>query len=117
MAMKLMRDTGSLMNYLMVNDNFNVKVGDTFAELMWTDRKLFKVVRLDGKKIIAKVVRTELKNGWEDGTEYPITDDKGEWVLDDTEHIVTKPRKYWKLDGRNVHLSWGATTGYRDPSF
>ena len=114
--MKLMKDTGSLTNYLMVNDNLNVKVGDTFAKLMWTDRNLYKVIRIEGKKIIAKEVDTFMKN-WAEGTKYPKTDSNRNWILSGPERVITKPRKNWKMDGSTVHLSWGATEGYRDPSF
>lgn len=114
--MKLMKDTGSLMNYLMVNDNLNVKVGDTFAELMWTDRHLYKVIRIEGKKIIAKAVETFMKS-WAEGTEYPKTDSNGNWILSGPECVITKPRKNWKMNGSTVHLCWGATEGYSDPSF
>lgn len=115
--MKLMKDTGSLTNALMENRKEQIKVGDTFAELLWSDRTLYKVVGIEGKKILAKQVSTELRNGWEDGTEYPKVDEKGEWILCDTIYEITKPRKYWKMNGHTVHLCWGATTGYRDPSF
>lgn len=114
--MKLMKDTGSLTNYMMVNDNLNVKVGDTFAELMWSDRNLWQVTRLEGKNIYVKRVQTKMKD-WTDGTEYPVKDENGNNLLWGNECVLTKPRKYWKLNRCTVHLSWGATTGYRDPSF
>ena len=114
--MKLMKDTCSLMNYLMVNDNLNVKVGDTFAELMWSDRTLWQVTRIEGKKIYAKRVKTKIED-WTDGTQYPVKDENGNNLLWGGESVLTKPRKYWKKNGCTVHLSWGETTGYRDPSF
>lgn len=116
MAMKLMKDTGSLTNYLLENDKHEIRVGDSFAELMWTDRHLWQVTAIDGKRMWAKRVRTYMEH-WADGTEYPVKDDAGKWELEGKEHCFTKPRKNWKMDGKDVHLSWGATTGYRDPSF
>ena len=98
-----------------INDNQNIKVGDTFVEVMWSDRNLWQVTRIEGKKIYAKRVKTKMK-GW-NGTAYPVKNKKGNYLLWGTESVFVKFRKYWKLNGCVVHLSWGATTGYRDPSF
>lgn len=114
--MKLMRDTASLTNYLMENSTHEIHVGDSFAELMWTDRTLWKVVRIEGKKMYAKRVATKMRH-WEEGTQYPVTDDDGNWILEGHEVCFSKPRKNWRKGGEIVHLSWRAKTGYRDPSF
>ena len=116
-GMTLMKDTGSLTNALMENKTDTIKVGDTFAELMWTDRKLWKVTEvISPKAFMAERVETELRNGWEDGTEFPKKDERGEMITDGQPMKFIKKRKYWYCGGR-IHWAWGATTGYRDPSF
>ena len=116
-GMKLMHDTASLTNALMANTTNTPKVGEMFAELMWTDRELWVIVRVrDARMFWAKRVETELKC-WQDGTEFPKRDADGNLVTTGELHTFTRPRKYWHCDGRRVSLSFGATTGYRDPSF
>lgn len=116
-GMRLMHDTASLTNALMANTTNAPKVGDTFAELMWTDRTLWVITEVvSPKEFKAQRVETELKC-WEDGTEFPKRDADGKFLTDGSTSTFKKPRKYWYCDGRRVSLSFGATTGYRDPSF
>ena len=117
-GMTLMRDTGSLTNALMENRTREIKVGDTFAELMWTDRHLWKVTEVVGQReFVAERVQTELRNGWQDGTEYPKVDADGNMLTDGYPETFKLKRKFWYLGASRIHFSWGATTGYRDPSF
>lgn len=117
-GMTLMKDTGSLMNALMENRTREIKVGDTFAELMWTDRHLWKVTEVvSQREFVAERVETELRNGWEDGTEYPKVDADGNMITSGRPETFKLKRKFWYLGESRIHLSWGATTGYRDPSF
>ena len=125
-GMTLMRDTASLMNAVMENKAKTINVGDTFAELLWTDRTLWVVTKvISDRKFVANRAKTYMEN-WADGTEYPVKDENGKIVADGEPRTFTKKRKYWyrsihanapATDGHRVHLSWGATTGYRDPSF
>jgi len=127
-GMTLGRETGSLTNALMENKTHEIKVGDSFALLMWTDRSLWQVTKVISQtEFYAKRVETYMKD-WTDGTCYPKTGDDGKWILWDEESKFKKSRKYWyehcrygngvfcKTDCK-AHFSWGATTGYRDPSF
>lgn len=117
-GMTLMKDTGSLTNAIMENKTREIKVGDTFAELMWTDRHLWKVTEVvSQREFVAERVETELRNGWEDGTEYPKLDADGNMLTGGCQYTFKLKRKFWYLGGSRVHLSWGETTGYRDPSF
>jgi len=122
-GMTLMRDTGSLTNALMENKKDGMKVGDTFAELMWTDRTLWQVteVVVPGRKFKAQRVETYMEN-WTDGTEYPREGADGKYILQGDETTFERKRKYWYRvggfgGGSRVHFSWGAKHGYRDPSF
>ena len=127
-GMTLGRETGSLTNALMENLTREIKVGDSFAILGWTDRTLYQVTEVVSQnEFSACKVDTYMKE-WQDGTEYPNVGADGKWVLYGRTVKFKKCRKYWYehwlgIDGiphkmgRKVHFSWGATTGYRDPSF
>lgn len=117
-GMTLMRDTASLANALMENKTREVKVGDTFAVLMWTDRELRIVTAVEGDAAFtSEMVETKMEN-WYEGTEYPVRGEDGAIkTAGDVERYVLKRGKWRDRSGNVVHLSWGATTGYRDPSF
>ena len=116
----LMRDTGSLINAAIENIGMRdgLKAGATFAELMWTDRHLWVVTRVvSQKEFFARRAQTKIEH-WEDGTEYPVRDENGNILTYSNEETHFKFRyKNWWADGKKVHLAFGATTGYRDPSF
>ena len=117
-GMTLMKDTASLANALMENKTREIKVGDTFAELMWTDRHLWIVTNvISPREFVAERVQTEMRDGWQDGTEYPKTDAEGKYLTSGYPETFKRKHKYWYLGESRVRFSWGATTGYRDPSF
>ena len=120
-GMKLMKDTGSLTNALCENTTSAPKVGDTFCELGWTDRRLFVITQvISPKKFIAQRCITEMKDGWEDGTEYPVMDENGKIKTYGEDEGFNFSYRNWRQGlkkGRKVHLQFGAKTGYRDPSF
>ena len=126
-GMKLMKDTASLMNALIESTGLkeSLKVGDTFAELQWTDRTLWVVKEvINDKNFFAEEADTKLKD-WTKGTEYPVQNEDGT--------IKTNPysrmefvyrygnwKKYeerYPKDKERVHLSFGEKVGYCDPSF
>lgn len=116
--MKLLTDTGSVANWMMDNGSgcSELKVGNTFAELLWTDRRLWVIKSVKSNRdFIAEMAETRMKD-WTDGTEYPVVVD-GVIQTSGSPCHFTRPRKYWKCDGHTAHLSFGAKTGYRDPSF
>lgn len=125
-GMKLMRDTASLTNALIESTGLqeSIKPGDTFVELHWTDRTLWVVTKVvSQKEFFAKEAETYMKNG-ADGTEYPVMNDDGSIKLTGQEMHFKYIWKNWRVDnngGRGVrevtHLSFGKTTGYRDPFF
>ena len=157
-GMKLMKDTGSLTNALIENIGIEggLKPGDTFAELLWTDRTLWLITRvISDKEFFAARVKTEMKD-WTSGIEYPVKDENGEMVLDGSECYFRFTYKNWRCSdvgymesffnreidkffkdtghlgddmqtailkfcrtkpASKIHLTFGATTGYRDPSF
>ncbi len=124
-GMTLMRDTGSLTNAIMENCNKSVKVGDTFVELLWTDRELYIVTAVESPtRFRAKTVKTVCKT-FEEGTMYPVLDENGKMETEGDEEVFFKARKYWYREINNnnyhskvkVHFSWGEKTGYRDPCF
>lgn len=105
-----------MQNTLMQNDVREIQVGDTFAVLGWSDRKLFKVVRvINNNKFFAREVETECKD-WQKGTLTPVLDKSGEWKLSDFDELFSR-RKYWRNAGMKVNLCWGAKTGFYDPYF
>jgi hypothetical protein len=134
-----MKDTASLTNALAENTTSNPKVGDTFAELLWTDRSLWVITEVRSpREFVAGWVETECKDGYE-GTEYPVKNEDGSmktyegedavftfrrhnWykkpIYNGWDHEKNAPRpntsKGW---GEKVHLSFGESVGYRDPSF
>lgn len=126
-GLKLMKDTGSLDNALMENigTTSGIKVGDTFVELMWTDRKLWVITQVaaNGKEFFAQPVKTKMKAAWT-GTEYPVYDENGKIETNGPERFFIYRYKNWwryadssRKDGEKMHLSFGVTTGYCDPSF
>ena len=118
-GMELLKDTASVSNALMENAGVEggIKAGDTFAELMWTDRHLWVVTRVvSEKEFYAKAVDTECENYY-DGTLYPVKNEDGSpKTVGEESHFKFRYKNWWS-DGVKVHLSFGATTGYRDPSF
>ena len=116
-GMELMKDTGSLTNALMENRNEKIKVGDTFVELLWTDRTAYIVTRVvNQSKFYAKRLKTHMRD-WQEGTKYPDKDETGAYIATGEELLFSKPRKYWRKSGGRVYLAWGEDCGYRDPSF
>lgn len=126
-GLKLMKDTASLTNALIENIGMKdgIKVGDTFAELQWTDRTLWVItwVAPNGKEFMAKRAQTKMKD-WTDGTEYPVRLEDGTIETVGSECFFKfRYRNWWGYsdtqmnNGEKVHLSFGETTGYRDPSF
>ena len=62
-GMVLMKDTGSLTNALMENKTKEIKVGDTFVELLWTDRTAYIVTRVNNQRdFYAKRLKVEMKD-------------------------------------------------------
>ena len=118
--MKFGKDTASLANYILGNtvSERPISEGDTFCELLWTDRVLWVVTRTEGpNKFFAARVKTSMPNGWTDGTEVPILDDAGKVQHDGGEECYRFSHNKWKRNGNKVNLAFGETCGYRDPSF
>ena len=114
-----------------------IKVGDTFAELMWTDRRLWVITEVRGaKEFVAGWVETECKDV-NAGTEYPVRDAdgkfktymgedavfcfrRGNWYKKEVYMGWDRKGKFKPNDskgwGRKVHLSFGMKTGYTDPN-
>lgn len=116
-GMNLGTDTGSIMNALMENRTREIKVGDTFAELLWTDRNAWIVTRVNNQRdFYAKRIKVQMKH-WTEGTQYPVKDENGAYIAEGEERRFRKPRKYWYYGTQKVHLAWGEDCGYRDPSF
>lgn len=118
--MKLMKDTASLTNYILGNTTTEKAIlpGETFCELLWTDRVLWIVTRTEGPgKFFAARVKTSMPNGWADGTEVPILDDAGKVQHDGGEECYRLSRHKWKRNDHKVNLAFGQKCGYRDPSF
>ena len=115
----LMRDTGSLINAAIENigTRDGLKPGLTFAELMWTDRDLWVITRVvSEKEFYACNVETACKDYY-DGTCYPVRNEDGSLKTDGGESRFQFRYKNWWSGCKKVHLSFGETTGYRDPSF
>ena len=119
----LMRDTASLINAAIENIGVKggLKPGLTFAELMWTDRHLWVVTRVvSEKEFFARRVQTEMHH-FAEGTEYPVKNEDGSLKTYGEESRFRFMYRNWRegniAHGRKVHLSFGADTGYRDPSF
>ncbi len=130
-GMKLMRDTASLTNALIesTGQTTGLNNGDTFVELQWTDRTLWVITaaaKNSTKDFIAGMAETTMKD-WTTGTEYPVRDEKGNIkIVEGSErYFVYRYHNWWcypdtrmqKGTGRKMHVAFGHSTGYRDPSF
>ena len=119
----LMRDTASLTNAAIENIGVKggLKPGLTFAELMWTDRELWVITRVvSEKEFYACEAETEMRH-FAEGTEYPVRDENGNIKTFGPEVRFRFMYRNWRkgeiAHGIKVHIAFGATTGYRDPSF
>ena len=119
-GMELLKDTASVSNALMENAGVEggIKAGDTFAELMWTDRHLWVVTRVvSEREFFARRAVTRMEH-WADGYEYPVKDESGNiQIVGGNDSRFLFRYRNWRKDGVKIHLAFGATTGYRDPSF
>lgn len=124
--MKLGHDTASVINWISETQARNgtmpiPAIGDTMAELMWTDRKLLICTAHTVKGFIAKIVRTRMRN-WAEGTTYPERDSDGNLITEGGEMEIRATKNGYRVKGGDgewykISLAMGATTGYQDPSF
>ena len=119
-GVELMKETASLTNALLNSGKRPVEVGIGVAYLMWTDRKLMQVTAvIDDRTFAARAVEVKMEC-WQDGTQYPVKNHDGSWVLKGKERIFNWSNRghgSWRENGEKVNLHIGATTGYCDPSF
>ena len=130
--MKLMKDTGSLTNWMMNNPGFTEpKVGMDVTELHWTDRSAWRIIEVDPDHkgfTMARYTPVFIGKGYGDET-YRYTDENGKPLLnlDYTRHVKWFRGKWraslpfnWiggKKHGEPIRLSFGIAEEYRDPSF
>ena len=120
--MKLMRETASLVNWMMANPNFHKpEVGEDVTELMWTDRSAWRVTEVDPDGKGATLTRYAAKfigQGYGD-ERYCYEDENGCPLLNENHKIHIRYRyKSWRVNGKHkIHLAWGCRDEYQDPSF
>ena len=80
-GVELMKETASLTNALLNSGKRPIMVGVGVAELMWTDRNLLQVTAvIDDRTFAARDVEVKMEC-WQDGTQYPVKNHDGSWVL------------------------------------
>lgn len=119
--MKLMKETASLTNWLMANPDYHrPEVGEDVTELMWTDRRAWRVTAVDKDGKGATLTRYAAKNigkGYGDET-YQYDDENGNPLLSNQTIHIRYKYKSWRIDGKHkINLAWGIRDQYRDPSF
>ena len=119
--MKLGKDTGSIMNWLMVNPKFHQPVvGEDVTECMWTDRHAWRVTAVDPDGKGATLTRYKPKRiGKAYGDEtYQYDDENGNPLLSSQTMKIRYRWKAWRcLGGHKISLARGQREEYRDPSF
>jgi hypothetical protein len=117
--MRLGKDTGSLVNFMLANSNFiKPEVGMDVTECHWTDRDAWRVVEVDtdGKgctlqKYAAKIVGSYYEQN------YIYEDENGNPLLANLFMHVRYKYKGWRYGGSKVNLRFGCRSQYEDPSF
>lgn len=119
--MKLGKETGSVMNWLMANPKYHQPViGEDVTECMWTDRHAWQVTAVDPDGKGATLTRYAAKRiGKEYGDEtYQYDDEDGKPMLSDQTLHIRYRWKAWRTEyGSKISLAWGCRDEYRDPSF
>ena len=137
-GLKLHKDTGSLTNAILetpIGPQKELKIGDTFALLEWTDRTLYVVTHvINDKKFFAARVHTQIKS-YEAGIEYPKYNEDGSIkIIPNSEMCFSLSWNRWRYsritfeeysnnskiknkDNYPIHIAFGYDTGYTDPSF
>ena len=118
--MRLGKDTGSLVNFMLANPNFvKLEVGMDVTECHWTDRSARRVVEVDtdGKGCtLQRYAPKAIGNYYEQ--RYQYEDAAGKPMLREghTMHIRYKYKR-WKCGGSTVNLRFNCRCEYEDPSF
>jgi hypothetical protein len=118
--MKLGKDTGSLVNFMLANPNFiKPEVGMDVTECHWTDRSAWRVVEVDadGKGCtLQRYAPKAIGNYYEQ--RYQYEDESGKPMLREghTMHIRYKYKR-WKCGSNTVNLRFNCRCEYEDPSF
>ena len=129
--MKLMKETASLVNFMLNNPKFHKpEVGEDVTELLWTDRSAWRVTAVDpdGKGCtITEYNAKWIGKGYGDET-YQYDDENGNPLLGDRTMHIRYKYKAWRVvsdycgmktssRGWKINLAWGIRDEYRDPSF
>ena len=117
--MKLGKDTGSLVNWMLTNPNYvKPEVGMDVTECHWTDRDAWRVVEVDkdGKGCkLQKYAPKIVGNYYEQN--YIYEDENGNPLLSDHFMHVRYKYKGWRNRNYKVNLRFGYRSQYEDPSF
>jgi hypothetical protein len=118
--MKLGKDTGSLVNFMLANPNFvKPEVGMDVTECHWTDRSAWRVVAVDDDAkgcTLQRYAPKAIGNYYEQ--RYQYEDETGKPMLKEghTMHIRYKYKR-WKCGGSTINLRFNCRCEYEDPSF
>ena len=119
--MKLLKDTGSLTNWLMANPKYKEpKVGMGVTELLWTDRHAWMITEVDKDKKGFTMTRMAPKLvGNYYSQNYVYEDENGKPLMGTNSIHVRYRYKNWHYapNGGTIHLSIGHAEEYEDPSF
>jgi hypothetical protein len=127
--MKLMKDTASLVNFMLANPNFHKpELDENVTELMWTDRVAYRVTAVDkdGRGCTITKYKPKFIGKCYGDERYKYDDENGNPLLSDLSyHIRYRSGKWVVVDSYNglktkgfpIHLAWGVSDEYRDPSF
>ena len=117
--MKLGKDTGSLVNFMLANPNFvKPEIGMDVTECFWTDRHAWRVVAVDPDGKGCKLQRYKPKAiGSYYEQNYQYEDENGKPLLCNQFMSVRYKYKGWRDGCSKVNLRFGYRSEYEDPSF
>jgi hypothetical protein len=117
--MRLGKETGSLVNFMLANPNYvKPEVGMDVTECHWTDRDAWRVVEVDsdGKGCTLQKYAPKLKGDYY-SQDYIYEDENGNPLLCNLFMHVRYKYKGWRYGGAKVNLRFNYRSQYEDPSF
>ena len=117
--MKLGKDTGSLVNWMLANPNYvKPEVGMDVTEFHWTDRSAWRIVEVDEDGKGCKLQRYNPKAiGSYYEQNYKYEDENGKPLLSNQFMKIRYKYKSWRAGREKVNLRFGYRNEYEDPSF
>ncbi len=119
--MKLMKDTASLVNWMIANPNYvKPEVGMDVTECHWTDRTAWRIIQVDEDGKGFTMQRYDARNhGGIGAQDWDYENEDGTPRLMDITTRVRYKYKKWKHEDSNtdIHLAFNCRDQYHDWSF